>query len=168
MTATTVSAPEGLRVIKIDPAFSMGEIECCILTVWRLQPSSEAFELRHRELQDLAVRHRGSCAYMELIEPTSAPPTDELRKIAVDVFRKLGKDVSCVGFVLDGQQLRTTLARAILTGMMFLLPQMQPSKVFKRIAECANWVQPKIGNTNPEFETRILRTFDYLRNYSST
>ena len=158
-----IEPPEGLRIIEIGPVCSLGEQERCLFVVWRLQPTRAMFDLRHRVLSELATRHEGQCAYVEVIEATSKPPTDELRKVAVEVFRKLGRDVSCVGFVMEGSELRVALVRAILTGMTFLVPQMQPSKVFKRIGDAASWVRPQIGATEPEFEARFAAAFDYLR-----
>ncbi|MEO6771683.1 MAG: hypothetical protein ABI467_01510 [Kofleriaceae bacterium] len=158
-----IERPAGLRIIEIDPVCSLGELDRCLLVVWRQQPTRAMFDLRHRALTDLASRHAGQCAYVELIESTSKPPPDELRKVAVEVFRKLGNAVSCVGFVMEGNELRTALVRAILTGMTFLVPQMQPSKVFKRAAAAAAWVRPQLGGAEPELETRLTAAIDYLR-----
>lgn len=161
-SGTAVVAPEGLRIIEVSPVCAMGEFERCLLTVWRLQPTIDAFNMRHAALTELAARNPGKCAYVELIEPESKPPTDEMRKVAVEAFRKLGSDLSCVGFVLDGTQLRSALVRAILTGMTFLIPQMQPSKVFKRLGDAAEWIRPRIGQ-DAGFNPRLLGAFDYLR-----
>jgi hypothetical protein len=158
-----IELPEGLSIIEIDPVCSLGERDRCLFVVWRQQPTRAMFDLRHRALTDLATRHKGECAYVELIESTSKPPPDELRKVAVEIFRKLGRDVSCVGFVMEGNELRTALVRAILTGMTFLVPQMQPSKVFKRLSDAAVWLRPQIGSIEPGFEARFAAAFDYLR-----
>jgi hypothetical protein len=159
--------PPGLRIIDIGAVCSIAEHERCVLTVWRQQPTRAAFDLRHEALLALATQYPKRCAYVEVIEPTSTPPTNELRKVAVEVFRKLGKDLSCVGFVLEGAELRTTMVRAILTGMTFFVPQMQPSKVFKRLTDTPVWMRPHMGETDPAFDTRFLAAFDYLRRTTS-
>ena len=159
-----IEPPTGLRIIEINPVCSIGEQDRCLFVVWRQQPTRKMFDLRHHVLAELALRHKGECGYVELIESTSKPPTDELRKVAVDVFRKLGRDLSCVGFVMEGNELRTALVRTILTGMTFLVPQMQPSKVFKRLTDAAIWIRPQIGTTEPGFEARFAAAFDHLRN----
>jgi len=159
------AAPSDIRIIQVNSVCAMAEFERCIVTVWKLQPTKEAFDERHRALVDLATRHPGKCAYAELIEPTSKPPGDELRKVAVEAFKKLGKDLSCVAFVLDGPEMRSAFVRAILTTMMFLLPQMQPTKVFKRLSDMAQWMRPRIDQ-DPAFESRLVQVFDYLRKTS--
>ena len=158
----TIEIPKGLRIIDLGAVCSIAEYERCLLVVWRMQPTRAAFDHRHQLLADLAVRYPGNCAYVEVIESTSPPPTNELRKVAVDVFRKLGKDLGCVGFVLDGTELRTTMVRAILTTMTFFVSHMQPSKVFKRLSDVPAFLRTHIGD--PGFDPRAFSiAFDYLR-----
>jgi hypothetical protein len=165
MTQPSPSIPEGMRIIHVSSAYAMAEFDRCLVTVWKLQPTKEAFDARHEALLDLSARHKGKCAYVELIESTSKPPPDELRKVAVETFKRLGSDVACVGFVLDGPEMRSAINRAILTTMMFLLPQMQPTKVFKRLTDMAQWVRSKIEHPQA-FESRLVGAFDYLRKAS--
>jgi hypothetical protein len=161
---TPSQPPAGLRLIHASPVCAMAEYERCIITVWHLQPTPEAFDIRHRELVDLATRYPGQCGYVELIEPTSKPPPNEMRKTAVEVFRKLDKNVCCVGFVVDGTQFRSALVRAILATMSFLVPPTQAAKVFKRLGEMAEWVRTRIHEEDPAFNARLVRAFEYLRN----
>jgi hypothetical protein len=169
MTQSTSGAavPEGMRIIQMTATCSMAEYDRCILTVWRQQPTKAAFETRHDALVAMASQHPGKCGYIELIEPESKPPSDETRKLAVETFKKLGKDVACVAFVIDGPELRSAFVRAILTTMTLFLPQMQPSKVFKRLPDMANWVRPRIGQDDG-FNSRVIAAFGYLRSTSST
>jgi hypothetical protein len=167
MTQTGTSVPQGVRVIHSTSTCAMAEFERCVITVWKQQPTKEAFDVRHQALLDLSTRHKAKCAYVELIESTSKPPPDDLRKVAVEAFKKLGGDVACVGFVLDGPEMRSAINRAILTTMMFLLPQMQPTKVFKRLSDMAQWVRPRIEQ-EPGFDARLVAAFDYLRKMSAS
>jgi hypothetical protein len=163
----TPDIPDFLRVVEIKPGYALGEVDQVLVMVWREQPTDAAFELRRRELVELVRRHPGHCAYLEVIESGSKPPNDELRKKAVEVFRGAGKDLCCVGFTMDGPELRTALVRAILTGMTFLVSQMQPSRVFKSVIEMARWTQTRMGVAEPAFPGRIQASFDYLRRSST-
>ena len=66
----------------------------------------------------------------------------------MEVFRKLGVNLSCVAAVVHGTEIRMVLVRAILTGMAFLVPQFQPARVFKEIEAAAKWMRPRLG-VNP-------------------
>jgi len=159
-----MSEPSGLKVIEAGRVCAMAEFKRCLLTVWHLQPTREAFDARHEALIDLAKRFPGKCGYVELIEPNSKPPPDELRKIAVEVFRKLGKDLCCIGFVVDGTQLRSALVRAIIATMSFLIPPTQPAKVFKRLSDAGEWIRPRVGEDDPAFAQQLVAAFEQLRN----
>ena len=164
MSTTT---PPGLRVIEIGAVFALAELDHCVLAVWRQQPTRAAFDVRHQALAELAASHPRKCAYIEVIESGSTPPTNELRKVAVEVFKKLGRDLSCVSFVVDGAELRSTMVRAILTTMTFFVPQMQPSKVFKRLSDVPAFVRAHAGEMDPGFDARLIAAFDYLRRTTS-
>jgi hypothetical protein len=157
-----MTADVDVVIREATPVYALGEFEHCVLTVWRLQPTEEAFRRRNRELLDLASRFPGQCAYMEFIEQTSRPPPGALRPVSLEPFPGLGKNLSCIGTTIDGTQVRSALVRAILTGMTFLVPQFQPYKVFKRRSDMAEWVQPRI-NAAPGFADRVTAAFEVLR-----
>lgn len=158
----------GLRVIQVTDGWAMGELSSCLAVVWRRQPTVEAFRFRNTQLQELAKRAPGKCALVEIIEPGSKPPTDEMRKVAMEVFRQLGGDLGGIGFVLEGNELKSTLNRAILTGMMFFVKQLQPTKVLKRSADLAAWARTRVGSDDPAFETHLVEAFEQLRRLIGT
>ena len=151
-----------VSIIEANNVIVLGETEQCLLVVWRRQPTKETFQRRNAAVVDLAARFPSRCAYLELIEPTSTPPPSNLRQVSVEAFPKLGSTLSCIGIVIEGNQIRTTLVRAILTGMTFLIPQFQPYKVFKRRADLAEWTGPRIGSA-PGFADRLHAAFEILR-----
>src|SRR5258708_3639900 len=132
--------PARLRVISVNEMCAMGEIDGCIAVVWHQQPSPDAFRARNEQLIELARKAPGKCALVELVEPQAKPPSQETRRVAMEVFRQLGTDLSAIGFVLEGNEMRSALIRAVLTGMMFFVRQLQPTKVFKHIDDMAEWV----------------------------
>lgn len=153
----------GVRIIQAAEGWAIGEIANCLAIVWRHQPTVDVFRFRNTQLQELAKRAPAKCALVEVIEPTSKPPTDEMRKVAMEVFRQLGGDLGGIGFVLEGNELKSTLNRAILTGMMFFVKQLQPTKVFKRSSELATWARARVASEDPAFETKLVAAFEELR-----
>jgi hypothetical protein len=161
-TGKSIGVPEGLRVIHSSEVCAIGEFERCMMSVWHLQPTYETFDLRNRELKQVAARHPGKCGYVDVIEPGSKAPPDQLRKLAVQVFRDVGKDLACIAFVVDESGLQSALKRSVLTTLTFLLPQVQPSKVFKKPSDMAEWMRSRIGH-EPEFNARLVSALDSLR-----
>jgi hypothetical protein len=161
--ASNETPPPGLRVIDSNEVFAIAEFDRCMLTIWRLQPTRETFGRRDKEVSEFVAKHRGACGYIELIEPGSKPPPNELRKAGVEVFRQLGKDLSCIAFVVDGAELRSAMVRAILATMSFFVPATQPSKIFKRFGDMSEWVRQRIGEADPTFSPRLTAAFEHLR-----
>ena len=155
-------APGAVRILDSSPLYTLGEVGNCLIADWKLQPTSLEFDRRNVALRDLASRFPGACAYLEMIEPTSKPPPASVRKPAMDVFKQLGPTLSCVAIIVHGAELRVTFVRAILSGMTFLVPQVQPLRVFKDTESAARWIQPRLP-ADPEFETRLVAGAESLR-----
>lgn len=161
-SSSLLEVPPGLRPLEVNAVYALGECERCLLVVWKQQPTREAFERRDAALVDLAGRLAERCAYLEVIESDSKPPPSSLRKEAVQVFPKVGKAVTCVGACVDGTQVRSAFVRAILAGMMFLIPQFPPAKVFKRVGDMAEWARQRVG-MDAGLERNVEAAFEYLR-----
>lgn len=159
------SVVPGLRLIDVTDGWAMGELveQHCIVAVWRGQPTSAALELRGGELIKLAERHPKHCALIEVVESTSKPPSDETRKRAMEAFRNLADNLSCIAFTVEGTEMRSALTRAIITGMLFFVKQPQPTKVFRDIGEMLAWVRARIGTDRPAFENELKAAIEHLR-----
>jgi hypothetical protein len=151
-----------IRILESNPTYGLGEIANCLIADWRLQPNAQDFDRRNVALLDLAARFPGACAYIDMIEPTSKPPTAPVRKAAMDIFRALGPKLSCVATIVHGAELRVTFVRAVLSGMTFLVPQVQPFRVFKQTEAAARWIQPHLG-ADAELERRLVAAAESLR-----
>ena len=121
----------------------------------------EAHARRAAQLVELCAKYPGRCALVEVVEPTSKPPSDDqTRKIAMDVFRELGPNLSLIGFVLEGGQMSSVLARAVITGMLFFLKQPQPIKGVQDAGhDMAKWVKPRVVTRATRFapDSRCVR-----------
>jgi hypothetical protein len=157
------AAPTGLRVMDVTNRWAMGEFERCLVVVWSGQPDDVTMKRRAEALVELCRQYPGRCALIELVEPTAKPPSQETRKVAMEVFRKLGPDLSAIGFTLEGSEMRTAMIRAVITGMLFFVKQPQPSKLFKRLKDMIDWVRPRIEPTNPNFDSEVAAAFEHLR-----
>ena len=157
------SSGDGLRVVHVTDGWAMGEISGCFAVVWRHQPTHEAFRMRNEQLQALTSRLPRKCALVEVVESTSKAPSDEVRRTAMQVFKQLGDQLSAIGFVLEGSEARSTLNRAILTGMTFFVRQLQPTKVFKRTVDVAEWTAARVQAGDPKFATELVTSLEQLR-----
>lgn len=152
-----------LRIIDVTPGWAMGQFGSCLMVVWRAQPTPEAFRQRNRLLIELAKAEPSKSVLIEIVEETSKAPSDETRRVAMEVFKQLGHDLRAIGFVLEGTHVRSSLNRAVLTGMMFFVKQLQPTKIFKHTREVARWVRPYVGTNGSGFEGALVEALEALR-----
>jgi hypothetical protein len=152
----------GLRVIEASERWALGEIDRCVLVVWRLQPNEQTMRTRAAALLELCAKYEGKCALLEIVEPTSKPPNEATRRVAMEVFRDLGPRLSVITFALEGDQIRTAVVRAIITAMLFFVKQPQPTKVCRTVAEATSWVRTRLDGP-PDFEEELTRGLDDLR-----
>lgn len=153
---------ERTRILETTPTYVLAEFGRCLITDWRLQPNKLEFDRRNEALMDLASRFPGACGYLEMIESTSKPPSSSVRKGGMEAFRTLGPNLSCMAVVIHGAEFRVTLVRAVLTGLTFLVPQIQPLRIFKQTQPAADWMQGLIAES-PGFERRFAAAAELLR-----
>jgi hypothetical protein len=155
----------GLRVLESSERWALGELDRCILVVWRLQPDEPTMRRRAEALRELCARSPAACALVEIVEVSSRPPAELTRRVAMDVFRDLGPKLSLISFTLEGDQLRATVARAIITAMLFFVKQPQPAKVFREIPQMLAWVQRILATDDHDFVSSTRLALETLRQH---
>lgn len=152
-----------VRILEVDKSYAFGELHGCLLGIWRGQPSEASFQQRGQFMMDLASRLPGRCGYLEVIEAGSKPPAPAARKVAVTNLQRVGKALCCIGMVVEGNELRSTLVRAVLAGMQLLIRSEQPMKVDKQILRSAEWVCGKMQSNNPDLPAQLVAAVETLR-----
>jgi hypothetical protein len=165
MTGSESSAVgiEELRVIRATNAWVLGEYNRCMMLIWRGAAVEEPLQLRIPEMISLGERFSQRCCFIEIMEPTSRPPPDSLRALAMKPYTALGGNLSGIAIVFEGTNLRAGFGRAVIAGMTFLLPQLQPTKVFKHLEPMAEWVSIRVQEDRPNFRTDLIAAIQQLR-----
>lgn len=151
-----------VRMVETTAGWAMGELDGCLAVVWRAQPTQEAFRKRNQIIEELAKSHPKRCALVEIVEETSKPPDDQTRRVAMEVFKHVGADLAAIAMVLEGNQMRAAVNRAILTSMTFFVKQLQPTKIFKHASDAARWARPLMRQTDA-FEKDLLEALEDVR-----
>jgi len=157
------SSEDALKILKLDREYAFGEQEGFLLGVWRGQPTEASFQERGRYMVDLAARHPGRCGYLEVIETTSKPPSPAARKVAADVLKEIGKSLPYIGMVIEGNELRATLVRAVIAGMTLLVRSDQSMRVDKDLSKSALWVCTKLQQSDTALPPRLVAGIERLR-----
>lgn len=160
---------DGVEIHLADNEWAMGELAPCLIVVWRGAVTEERTSRINERLWDLTQRHSGKCAYINVIERNSPPPSPAVRKLAMQGMNRPGNALSCMVAAIEGNELRSAFVRAILTGMALLRPQQQPTKFFKNTAELARWVTALLASRGADVgEAEIVRAAEVIRDQIAT
>jgi hypothetical protein len=160
---------DGLALHALHPHWAMGEIGPLLIVIWRGNVTEEALRQINERVWNLTQQRPGACAYINVIERNSPPPSAPLRKIAMEGLSKPGKALTCLGAVFEGNEFRSALVRAVMTGMALLRPQGQPTKFFKNTQEMAVWVSGQLRNAGVDVNANdIGRACEHIRSKMPT
>lgn len=152
-----------LRILKVDRDYAFGEQDGCLLVIWRGQPTEESYRDRGRLMLDLASRLPGRCGVIEVIEPTSKAPSPAARNVIAQSMREVGKALAGMASVVEGNELRSTLVRAVLAGMQLLVRREQPLRVDKDPLRSAEWLCGMMQANDPDLPARLVQAIEILR-----
>ena len=161
--ATPPRAVEGIVIHAAQKQWALGEFGPCLIVVWRGNVTEEALLFINERIWDLTQRRPGDCAFVTVIERNSPPPNAPLRKLAMAGLTRPGNALTCKVAVIEGNELRSALVRAILTGMALLRTQAQPTKFFKDTQEMSTWVKSQLKDS-PDLDKEIVRAAEVIRN----
>lgn len=154
---------ETLRVLQLDKDYAFGEQEGCLIMIWRGRPTEATYAERGRLILDLGSRMRGRCGAIEVIETTSQAPSPAARSVAARSQREVGDALSGLAIVVEGNELRSTLVRAIVAGMQLLVRKDHPMRVDKDLLRSTEWVSGKMQVNDPTFPARLVEAVEILR-----
>ncbi len=151
------------RVIKTSPRSIVGTFGRCVISIWRGEPAKDMAVTLGEVLIETAERHPAGIAYLDVIEAGAPTPSAEVRRIGVENVRRLGDRLIGMATVIEGNELHTALVRAVLTGMILLMPRMQPVKICRNPNEAAAWLRNKLAPSDALLEEQLLSALSGLR-----
>lgn len=134
------------RDLILLPAYSgdglaVGEIGRVCVTIWRKQSNRERFERQRAALANLVERHPGEAGFMCVVEKSSEPPDDEyVRRGSATMITDHGAKLAGVSVVSEGTGFRVAVARSLMSGMMFLMRNPAPIRIFDSVPTGSNWL----------------------------
>jgi hypothetical protein len=121
---------------------SMGPIS---VALWRTKPTRLLFEIQRNELAKVVSAHRGSAAFMCIVQEGTADPDDELRKASAEMITGHGTSLAAVACVIEGSGFRAAITRTVLTGILFLARNPAPTRFVESVQAAATWIGTRIG-----------------------
>lgn len=139
MTGAMSDVRLAVRILHAADGLALGEVEEVFVAIWRASVSKSLFEWQRHCMAESMHRHPNGSAFLCVIEPTSKPPDDELRRASAAMVATHQDRLKCIGVVIEGQGFRAAITRGVLSGMVLLLPNRKvPVSYLSTVAEAAD------------------------------
>jgi hypothetical protein len=132
-------------VLGVQEGLAVGEVANVCVAVWRGPVTRPRFNTQRDALEEVVGRHPEGVGFLCVIEPTSKPPSDELRKESAEMVRRHESVLRCIACVVEGTGFVNALARSTLAAMASMVgPRRVPLAVLGTVSAAATWMAPHI------------------------
>ena len=146
-------------VMHREDGLVMAEMRGISIAIWRRKPNRELFEIQRKCLADVVAKNKGKAGFICVVEPTSEPPDDDIRKAASQMITVHEKNLKCVALVIEGSGFRSAITRTVLSGILLLVRTPSPIKFFEVCKSACMWV----GSQIPTAREGLLEEIEVLR-----
>jgi len=147
------------KVMFTGDGLIMAELHGVAIALWRRKPNRELFEAERKCLDEVVAKNRGKSAFVCVVEPSSEPPDDDIRKASSQMITAHEKDLKCVALVIEGTGFRSAITRAVLSGIVMLIRTPAPIKFFDVPKSACAWVSTQL----PVARDGLLEEIEVLR-----
>jgi hypothetical protein len=137
----------------------MAERRGVSIAVWRRKPNRVLFEAQKKCLAEVVAKNMGKAAFVCVVEPTSEPPDDDIRKESSSMITSHEKNLKCVALVIEGTGFRAAITRTVLSGMVMLIRTPAPIKFFDTPKSASLW----LGTQLPAAREGLVEEIEALR-----
>ncbi|HEX6244130.1 MAG TPA: hypothetical protein VFZ61_24610 [Polyangiales bacterium] len=135
----------GVKVLCLVDGLATAEASRTCVLLWRKSVNETRFQIQREAIEYIVERYPGEASILCVIEPTSEPPPQALREAAAALLTKLGPQLRCVAFVIEGSGFRAAMIRGVLSGIEFLRRSTYPTRYFAEVGRAAAWVASETG-----------------------
>jgi hypothetical protein len=148
------------RVLTQGDGLIMAEYGPVCLALWRKKSTRERFERQKTALDEVVRKRPGEVAFVCVIESTSEPPDDDIRRESSQMITRHGAKLKGVACIIEGDGFRAAITRSVLSGIVLFIRNKAPIKMFATVAHASEWVRTLVplGPSQP-----FLREVEGLR-----
>jgi hypothetical protein len=129
------------------------------IAVWRRKSTRERFDAQKKCLDEVVAKNKGKAAFICVVEPTSEPPDEDVRKASSAMISAHEKNLKCVALVIEGTGFRSAITRTVLSGIVMLIRTPSPIKYFDTPKAACLW----LGTLLPAARDGLVEEIEGLR-----
>jgi hypothetical protein len=132
-----------MQVLHVADGIATGAIENVFVVVWRAPQTIERMRMEREGLRSAIRKHRGKVAMVCVIEASSEPPSDELKREAKALLAEHERDIVSAACVVEGAGFRAASMRAALSTIQLMLGRRRfASRFFATVVEACAFTEP--------------------------
>jgi hypothetical protein len=152
------------RLLKKGDGIVVAEVGPICVAVWRKDSTRTRFTLQKAGLDAVIGRSPGGGAFFCVVEPTSGPPNEDVRKASSKLFESHGRDLRAIAMIIEGTGFRSAVVRSVASGIVMLMGSRNtPISYFATIEAGAKWLQQYIDvGPIPSFKMKVEQVRSFL------
>jgi hypothetical protein len=133
------------RLLKKGDGIVVAELGPICVAVWRKDSTRTRFTLQRAGLDTVVERSPAGAGFFCVVEPTSGPPNEDVRKASGKLFESHGRNLRAIAMIIEGTGFRSALVRSVASGIVMLMgSRTTPISYFATIEAGAKWMQQHV------------------------
>jgi hypothetical protein len=138
------------RLYHVGQGLASGSLDNVFIEVWRAPMNADLAAIERHAMLRTTLRNRKNTAVLCVIEPTSTPPDDDMKKATTDLLRECENDLTCLAVVIEGDGFRAAMIRAVLGTIQMLFGRREFAiKYFADTKSASVWLGASSYTTIP-------------------
>jgi len=130
----------GPRILSFHDGVAVAQVGPLCVVIWREAVTPQRFERQRAGLEKVLEDREDGAGFLCVIEPTSAPPDDALRRASTQMVETHADRLKCVAVVIEGEGFRAAITRSVISGMALLLPRRIQATAFSTVRDALVWI----------------------------
>jgi hypothetical protein len=123
------------------------------IIIWKVNTTLEGVRALREAARALAGAHPAGIGLLTLVEEGAPAPSGPARASMAQAAQTLGDVVRASAVTFEGDGLRASLVRAVVSGVNLVAKQPFPHQVFATVQAASQWLGPRLG---PAIEPREI------------
>ncbi|WP_394839131.1 hypothetical protein LVJ94_19780 [Pendulispora rubella] len=131
----------GVQILHRTGGMAIAQFGRLCVVVWRDAVTQPTFDLQRAGLDQVVRNHPDGAGFLCVIEPSTRPPDDALRRASAQMVMSHGDHLKCTGVVIEGEGFRAAITRGVLSGMALLLSRKVQAMAFSDTFSALKWMR---------------------------
>jgi len=152
------------QIFHVGDGVAVAQYGRLCVVIWRDAVTRPRFERQRAGLAAVVRNQPDGAGFLCVIEPSSKPPDEELRRASTEMIASHGEHLKCTAVVVQGEGFKAAITRSVLSGMTLLFSRKVETKFCSNTPAALKWMRAHLDIPYPEqaatFVDEVQRRLD--------